>query len=143
VTAHYAVLDGDVVVYLAKHDPPTAVFGLASALGARLPAVHTAVGKAQLAYLWPPQRVAGHGEGLVAEIDRVRAAGFAVDEGATAAGIRCVAAPVFDSLRCLGAIGISQVSSSAPPLDAVAAAVRAAAGRASARLGGRDFGTGV
>ena len=50
VTSHFAVLERDEVIYLAKHDPPGLGLKLASSLGARLPAAVTAVGKAQLAY---------------------------------------------------------------------------------------------
>ena len=49
MTSHFAVLEGDEVIYLAKHDPPGLGLKLASSLGARLPAAVTAVGKAQLA----------------------------------------------------------------------------------------------
>jgi DNA-binding IclR family transcriptional regulator len=137
VTAHFAVLDGEEVVYLAKHDPPSIAFGLASALGARLRAAHTAVGKAQVAHLWPDDRIAAHGPDFTQEMQRVRELGYATDDGATAPGIRCVAVPVFDSRRCIGAIGVSQLLNGGPELDRVVTAVAAAADRASARLGGR------
>ena len=54
MTAHFAVLEGDEVVYLAKQDPPGTGVRLASSLGARLSAWTTAVGKAQLAWADPP-----------------------------------------------------------------------------------------
>ena len=50
MTSHFAVLQGDEVIYLAKHDPAALGLKLASSLGARVPAAVTAVGKAQLAY---------------------------------------------------------------------------------------------
>ena len=103
VTSHFAVLEGDEVIYLAKHDPPGLGLKLASSLGARLPAAVTAVGKAQL------------GATANARTDRLRAAnwkwygrlGYAVDDGQTAVGIRCVAAPLFNDGGCCGAIGVS------------------------------------
>ncbi len=55
MTSHFAVLQGDEVIYLAKHDPAALGLKLASSLGARVPAAVTAVGKAQLAYKdWGP-----------------------------------------------------------------------------------------
>lgn len=125
MTSHFAILDGDEVVYLAKHDPPGSGIRLASALGARLPAATTAVGKAQLAF-------AG-----AAALDEVRVRGYAVDEGITAAGIRCVAAPVFDVTGCCGAIGVSYLAHEGAPVTEVCGPVVAAARRASAELGGR------
>jgi DNA-binding IclR family transcriptional regulator len=129
-TSHFAVLEGHEVVYLAKHDPPDTGLKLASSLGARLPAASTAVGKAQLAWR-PPLAVAD-------ELARVRALGYAVDDGLTAAGIRCVAAPVFDAQGCCGAIGVSLLLRGGPRTDAVARAVRSAAERSSCRLGGKQ-----
>lgn len=136
VTSHFAVLDGDEVLYLAKHDPPDLAFGLASALGARLPAVGTAVGKAQIAFVWDDARIAAHGLVFRDHVNSVVRSGYAVDNGETAAGIRCIAAPVFDSSGCCGAIGISKVIDAAQSDEVFVAAVRDAAGRASGRLGG-------
>lgn len=126
VTSHFAVLDGDDVVYLAKHDAPGTV-RLASSLGARLPARVTAVGKAQLAVLTDDASLSG-----------VRSVGFAVDEGDTAAGIRCVAAAVMSASGCVGAIGISHLLRDDLPLDRVAPLVVDAARSASLRLGDRS-----
>jgi DNA-binding IclR family transcriptional regulator len=131
MTSHFAILDGDGVVYLAKHDPPGSGIRLASALGARLPAATTAVGKAQLAFAG---RTGAPGEAALAE---VRARGYSVDEGATAAGIRCVAAPVFDIKGCCGAIGVSYLVHGGAPVTEVCGPIVAAARRASAELGGR------
>ena len=145
VTSHYAVLDEDEVVYLAKHDPPGLGLKLASSLGARLPAALTAVGKAQLAFnspRWPPgqgeqpssaQR--GGGAALAAQLEQVRALGYAVDDGETARGIRCVAAPLFNDRGCCGAIGVSYLLGAATAPAGVEQAVVDAAARASARLG--------
>jgi DNA-binding IclR family transcriptional regulator len=148
VTSHFAVLDGDEVIYLAKHDPPGLGLKLASSLGARLPAAVTAVGKAQLAYRprgpddlatvstgdrgWAP----GGGTELGLELERARKRGYAVDEGQTAVGIRCVAAPLFNEDGCCGAIGVSYLMGGGLAALTVAKAVMEAAERASARLGG-------
>jgi DNA-binding IclR family transcriptional regulator len=134
VTSHFAVLDGEEVLYLAKHDPPGTGLKLASSLGARLPAGTTAVGKAQLAYRPGPH--AAWPEQLRAALASVRRRGYAVDEGETATGIRCVAAPVFSSTGCCGALGVSYLLHGYPDNAEVAEAVMAAGRRASARLGG-------
>lgn len=140
-TSHFAVLEGDEVVYLAKHDPPGAGLRLASSVGARLPAATTAVGKAQLAHgPWSSARPGALGgpradQGLAAELEAVRALGYALDEGQTMPGIRCVAAPVFSLGDCCGAIGVSYLIHSGLQLEIVARAVVAAAVQASARLG--------
>jgi DNA-binding IclR family transcriptional regulator len=200
VTSHFAVLEHDEVIYLAKHDPPGLGLKLASSLGARLPAAVTAVGKAQLAYRdvaqrarpprgaprapktgetpktgempgtgQPPEtvemtmaaqeggtpgangRVRGEHEAggraseqaggqaeLVRELQAVRSLGYAVDDGQTAVGIRCVAAPLFNDGGCCGAIGVSYLLGGGPLAPTVAEAVVEAASRASARLGGRQ-----
>jgi DNA-binding IclR family transcriptional regulator len=138
ITSHFAILDGDGVVYLAKQDPPGNGIRLASALGARLPAATTAVGKAQLAFAG---RAATAGEapspGEAAALGEVRARGYAVDEGTTAAGIRCVAAPVFDVRGCCGAIGVSYLAAQGAAAAEVCESIVAAARRASSELGGR------
>lgn len=144
VTSHFAVLDHDEVVYLAKHDPPVVGLKLASSLGARLPAAVTAVGKAQLAYraVRRPGAPAGRAApavpaGLAAELETVRELGYAVDDGETAAGIRCVAAPLFNSQGCCGAIGVSYLLGGDAGSTAVVDTLLQAASRASDRLGGR------
>lgn len=142
VTSHFAILDGDDVVYLAKHDPPGLGFRLASGLGARLPAQITAVGKAQLAH------VAANGTTradapLADELRQVREDGYAIDEGLTAVGIRCIASPVFDSAQCCGAIGVSYPMDNGADWRNVVEAVTAAAERASNQLGHRPVGTHV
>lgn len=136
VTSHFAVLHGDEVVYIAKKDPPRHVVQLASALGARLSAVRTAVGKAQLAHV--TEGVAAVDDpSLRLELEEVRRRGYAVDEGQTASGVRCIAAPVFGFSGCLGAIGVSAWLDPDADVDDLAKQVLEAAGRVSASLGGR------
>jgi DNA-binding IclR family transcriptional regulator len=131
VTSHFAVLEHDEVIYLAKHDPPGLGLKLASSLGARLPAAVTAVGKAQLAF-----RAAGP-PGLEEELEGVRRLGYAIDDGQTAMGIRCIAAPLFNDNACCGALGVSYLLGGVPAVEIVVEALLEAAGRASDRLGGR------
>ena len=149
ITSHYAVLDGTEVLYLCKEDPPTLGIQLASAIGARLPSHLTAVGKACLAWL-EADCLPGHVElatrgadgqtislpDLTAELAQIRVQGFATDDGAAAAGIQCVAAPVFGLTGLKGAIGVSLLRGSAPSLDPVANDVKTAAARATIALGG-------
>jgi DNA-binding IclR family transcriptional regulator len=147
VTSHFAVLDRDEVTYLAKHDPPGLGLKLASSLGARLPATVTAVGKAQLAFRAHGPRggeatvVDGADQavpsGFERELEKVRMLGYAVDDGQTAVGIRCVAAPLFNDRGCCGAIGVSYLLGGQPSVTTVVKALMEAAGRASARLGGQ------
>src|SRR5260370_34726501 len=101
MTSHFAVLEGDEVVYLAKQDPPGTGVRLASSLGARLSAWTTAVGQAQLAF--GDERAGPEAARAAGGLEEVRRRGYAVDEGTTAAGIRCVAAPVFGAGGCRGA----------------------------------------
>jgi DNA-binding IclR family transcriptional regulator len=150
ITSHYAVLDGAEAVYLCKEDPPGLGVQLASSVGARLPSHLTAVGKASLAWL-PPDELPEHVvisrrgqrqgaitfESLTDELATVRELGYAADDGEAALGIRCVAAPVFDTSGCRGAIGVSYLRDLPDPEDRITALVLEAAARATAVLGGR------
>lgn len=139
VTAHCAVLDQGDVVYVAKHDPPRAGVQLASSVGARLPAQGTAVGKVQLANLGEDAlEETVTDRALLLELEEVRGRGFAVDEGQTAPGVRCVAAPVFSQRGCVGAVGVSAWLDPAVDVEAIGRAVMEAAAATSGRLGGRS-----
>jgi IclR family acetate operon transcriptional repressor len=111
-TAHYAVLDGDTVVYRAKVDPARGAVRLTSTVGGRNPAHCTAVGKLLLSYALPDDRavrdwLAGRALArrtgktlvsaaeLIAALREIRANGFAVDDQENEDGINCVAVPVF------------------------------------------------
>lgn len=133
MTAHFAVLEGDEVVYLSKQDPSGPGIRLASSLGARLSAWTTAVGKAQLAYA---DQFPQPARPLAAEFSAIRQRGYAVDEGVTAGGIQCVAAPVFSAGGCCGAIGVSYLLHGGPDVPVIAGLLVAAASRVSAQLGG-------
>ena len=107
-TAHYAILDGDEVVYRAKVDPPAGAVRLTSTVGGRKPARATAVGKVLLAHLladdaevaaWArahpveprTPRTLTDDEAFVAEVSRARALGYAVDDQECEPGVNCVA----------------------------------------------------
>lgn len=133
MTAHFAVLEGEEVVYLAKQDPPGTGVRLASSLGARLSAWTTAVGKAQLAHA---EQLPEPARPTAAEFPVIRQRGYAVDEGVTAGGIECVAAPVFSAGGCCGAIGVSYLLHGGPEVPVIGDLLIGAASRVSAQLGG-------
>jgi len=134
MTSHFAVLEGDEVVYLAKQDPPGTGVRLASSLGARLSAWTTAVGKAQLAF--GEERAGPQAARVAGALEEVRRRGYAVDEGVTAAGIRCLAAPVFGASGCCGAIGVSYLMHGGVDVPVIGDLLVSAAARVSAELGG-------
>lgn len=111
-TVHVAALDGTDVVYFVKADSSQAV-RMVSAVGKRLPAHCTAVGKALLAGLaddevvrryaniteWvrmTPNTIASV-EDLLAELAAVRVRGLAFDNCESNVDVQCVAAPVRDA----------------------------------------------
>ncbi|MBW8486729.1 IclR family transcriptional regulator [Actinomadura parmotrematis] len=121
-TVHLGRLDGPDVVYLAKRESTHAV-RLYSAVGRRLPAHATALGKALLAahdpgevdrrLNWPlasltPTTITDPAE-LHAELERVRARGYAADEGENTPDIRCVAVALAQP-----AAGVNALSCSVP-----------------------------
>jgi len=137
ITSHFAVLEGTDVVYVAKQDPPNLGVRLASSIGARLPAIGTAVGKAQLAFAGVPASLEPLSAELSAELDLTRSRGYALDEGETASGIRCIAAPVFSDRGCIGAVGVSYLQHSDLEINEISESVLSVANAVTARLGGR------
>jgi len=111
-TVHLATLDGTEVVYLVKVDTIHTV-RMVSAVGRRLPAHCTGVGKALLAGLsddelarryggddarlpaMTPNSVPGVGA-LREVLGHVRRRGYATDDCESNRDVRCVAAPVYD-----------------------------------------------
>ena len=129
-TAHYAVLDGDTVVYRAKVDPPTGALRLTSTVGGRNPAHSTGVGKLLLSYALPDddavaawvgdrtleRRTASTrttADSLAAALRTTRERGYAVDDQENEPGIVCVAVPAFltSPSRPSGAVSISAPAS--------------------------------
>ncbi|UQU63462.1 IclR family transcriptional regulator [Couchioplanes caeruleus] len=121
---HVAVLDGADVIYLVKVDSTHPV-RMVSAVGRRLPANCTAVGKVLLSGLDPVALDAVLAKGdlpgmtpdsitdpdlLREHLDRVRAEGLAVDSGESDGAMRCVAAAVRDH----SGVVIAAMSVSAP-----------------------------
>jgi IclR family transcriptional regulator, blcABC operon repressor len=108
-TMQLGILDGTEVTYLARHDGRQPI-RLASEIGRRLPASCTAMGKAAMASLdgdelterlrglrWLPTMTAkSHRtvDSLMADLERVRARGYAIDDEETAEGVVCYAIAV-------------------------------------------------
>jgi IclR family acetate operon transcriptional repressor len=150
-TANMATLDGDQVVYVAQV-PSRHSMRMFTEVGRRVSVHSTGVGKALLAQL-PPSRVAELLERvgmpaetehtitdpsmLARELERIRAQGYAVDDGEQEVGVRCVAVPVPDG-PSMTAVSVSGpearvswelVARIAPLLQRTAAALAAEFGR--------------
>ena len=122
VTVHMGVLENGMVNYVAKAGPEKG-FAAHTRVGAQLEAYCTGLGKVLLAALPRDELDRFLNEGALialtphtitdkaafrAELDRVRAAGFAVDDRETSLDLRCVAVPVRDpSGRAIAAISVS------------------------------------
>lgn len=120
-TANLAMLEGDRVVYVAQVPSPHSMRMFAEVGRSVMPHC-TAVGKVLLASRptrdveavlarvgLPPrtERTITDPEMFRAEIERVRAEGFASDDGEEEDGARCVAVPVVAGSSCLAAMSIS------------------------------------
>lgn len=104
-TIHLGRLDGADIVYLAKRESrhPLRLF---SAVGRRLPAHATALGKCILAWQEDPlatlpavlpqltEHTIVDREALLRDLEAVRARGYAVDDEENTPGIRCIAVPI-------------------------------------------------
>ncbi len=152
VTCHLGCLDGNDGVYLAKIDPENSIL-VNSWEGKRVALKSSAMGKVFLAWRPPDERrdlieatpfLVRTGRTITdpakfaEHVEAVREQGYALDDEEDVVGIRCVAAPVFNSR---GEVNYSiSVSGSAPELNdtrlpALAASVIAAARRLSASIG--------
>lgn len=154
-TVHVAVLDGAEVVYIAKKDSTHPV-RMVSAVGRRLPAHCTAVGKLLLSGLSPealavryptdrplpgmtPRSIRSLSQ-LRHQLAQVSADGVAYDDCESNDAVRCVAAGVYDHAGAMVAamsISVPTVRWSAPRREELTALVRRGAGRLSRRLGFR------
>jgi len=77
------------------------------------------------------------------ELARVREQGYAVDDEENNYGVRCVAAPIFDSLnRVVASVGVSGTTTQndADHLPKVAELVKEAARKVSRQVGGQTTG---
>lgn len=154
-TVHVAVLDGTDVVYIAKVDSTHPV-RMVSAVGRRLPAHCTGVGKMLLSSLTPEALDARYPPGtqlpamtpqsitsplrLRSHLAEVRERGVAYDECESNGAVNCAAAPVYDSSGAM----VAAMSISVPTFrwnDEVrrewSELVRGGAAKLSQRLGHR------
>jgi len=122
-TVHLATLDGVDVLYVAKEEG-TGQVRMVSAVGRRIPAHGTGVGKMLLSGLTTEELARRFPTGaalaaltpttitdaaaFLAELAATRSRGYAVDDGESTVGLRCLAAPVFDaSGRMVAAMSVS------------------------------------
>ncbi|MGC9544687.1 IclR family transcriptional regulator [Streptomyces sp. UG1] len=126
-TVHLCALRGDDVVYLEKlHESDALV--IPTAVGMRLPAHCTGVGKALLAHRAADADAAAHTPALLRrltprsitepralalELAQVRQRGMAVDRDEAVPGLSCVARPVLIGGRAVAAVSIGFPSSAA------------------------------
>lgn len=120
-TVHVACFQDDMVQYIAKAEAPRSM-RISTIVGTTLEAYCTGVGKVLLAFM-PPQEleryIAGGNfypltprtittrRGLVAELQKIRAQGYAIDDEEFELGLRCIAAPIFAGDRVIAAISSS------------------------------------
>jgi DNA-binding IclR family transcriptional regulator len=126
LTAHIAVLDHGKMVYIEKVESPGFI-QTSTWVGKRMQVNSTSVGKSIAAYLPKTELEAILKEqGLkkrtektittqakfLAELEKVRGRGYALDDEENSLGARCVAAPVFDTFgRPIAALGLSGTTS--------------------------------
>jgi len=129
VTAHVAVLDGDQALFVNKADgtpqPCSDIYP-----GRRTNLQCTAVGKILLPFVNPEQqqnflsrhrsirhttRTIISPEALMEEIMRVRRRGYALDNQEEELMVRCLAVPIFNQGRAVGALGITGTLSDIRP----------------------------
>ena len=152
-TTNMAVRDGRDILYVARHRTQQ-VLNVGLAAGSRLPVWCTSMGKAQLVDLspeelgaligddvFPPAGPNAHHDlaSLLADLQQIRARGYALNDEELAIGVRSVAAPVRDrSGRVVAAVNVSVPSArvSRAELEArIAPVVVETAGRISQALG--------
>lgn len=152
VPAHFGVLQGSSVIYLAKAAPP-AMVQFNTFVGKVSPFHLTALGRAVAAHLDPDQLAPlldhltkGRGpnardvdrRGFVDRLAEVRVRGYAVEDEEEEPQIGCVAVPVFDAgEQVVGAIGVTGFAQDVvhDRFDQVLAALRKECANLSAHLG--------
>jgi len=152
LTSHLAILDHGQAVYIEKIDAPGFV-KMNTWVGRRLDCHSTSVGKTLIAFLpeeelqvllderglekRTPQTITNAAR-LLRELEKVREQGYALDDEENNLGVRCVAAPIFNSEgRVEASVGLSgttyQLEKGGVPK--VAELVKAAARKISHQLG--------
>jgi IclR family acetate operon transcriptional repressor len=153
-TANLAVLEGDEVVYVAQV-PSRHSMRMFTEVGRRLLPHGTGVGKAMLAQL-PTEDVRKllartgmpsytpntftDAEKLLADLDRITKAGYALDENEQELGVRCIAVPVLDG-PTLAAVSVSGPEGrlTKDAVDRIAPVIKEVATRLSSGAASRDL----
>lgn len=153
-TVHLAILDRNQIVHVARELPGQGL-NLAAGLGSRALAHTSALGKALLSTLSDDEvRRIYVGERLItetpnsiatvtdllADLERIRRIGHAVDDEESRIGIKCVAVPVFGvSREALFALSVTTVPQrlNGDAFERVVEAVKGAASLATASFGGK------
>jgi DNA-binding IclR family transcriptional regulator len=159
-----AVIEGDHVLFVAKAEGPGQTLRLVPLVGLVAPTHATASGKVWLASLPEARalqlmrrqglprvtsRTITSRPRLLAELRRVRRAGYAITDGELAEEGRAIAAPILRGGRVVGAVAVSGPSFRLPlsRLQRLASRVRRAARELEAlwpyEVTARDFGLGV
>ncbi|GAA4046260.1 IclR family transcriptional regulator [Nonomuraea soli] len=130
-TANLAVLEGDFIVYVAQASSPRRLRMFAE-VGRRLLPHSTAVGKVLLADRAASEAVALFERtgmprktantittpaAMLAELDRVKVQGYALDLGEEELGVHCLAVPVHDGARVVAAMSVSGPAERIDALD--------------------------
>lgn len=130
-TANLAVLEGDFIVYVAQVPSPRRLRMFAE-VGRRVLPHSTAVGKVLLAdrstsealalfeRTGMPRKTANtitDTSSMLAELDRVRGRGYALDLGEEELGVHCLAVPVHDGDRVVAAMSVSGPAERIEALD--------------------------
>jgi DNA-binding IclR family transcriptional regulator len=153
-TVHVGALEQSHIVHIARAAPNAGGMRLAAELGSRDFAHSTALGKALLAtlsdaelkHIYPEDKLPARGpntirsrRNLLAELEHIRAQGYAIDDEESSPGVKCVAAPV----RGPGGSALFAISVTTTParLDAdklasVITVVRACAAMITTSFGG-------
>jgi DNA-binding IclR family transcriptional regulator len=154
-TVHLGVPAEGHVVYIAKVESPQSL-RLVSRIGARIPLHCSAMGKALLAQLEPDALASAldrprdvrtmhtltSADALLAELDKVRIAGVAIDDEENELGVRCIGTVVHGNGNGTAPVGAISVSAPATRMThercaEVTPAVLAAAEEIARRLGRR------
>jgi DNA-binding IclR family transcriptional regulator len=152
LTVHMAVLEGSEAVLIEVIAPP-GIPKLDTWVGQRMDVNCTGVGKALLAFLSEEEfkrttqgrRLTKHNQYTISsiaklreELNKVRAAGYAVDNEEDEIGFRCAAAPVFDhGDKVVAAISVAGTADQIPlhRMEKVAECVRDTAEKISRTIG--------
>jgi IclR family KDG regulon transcriptional repressor len=154
LSANLAVRDATQIVYVENVEPEGTPLRVAYSAGDRFGVHHTALGKALIAFLPPPQLMdllarihltqltqatITSVADLETELEKVRQCGYAMDDEESLPGLRCVGAPIWSSDKVVAALSASgsTLGVTRERTGEIAAAVVEAASAISAQLGGR------